>query len=314
MSDVVPLGTIFNGLKIGVVGAIGAGKSTLGENICKMYPGRIRFLTEFLNRKMLQTYIADPKQHAAAFQQSMVQNALNRQAFADLIVSLEPQCAVLIERPMVENVAFAMANHLMGYMTDAHWQFYQLMIEEEINLPQYRCDILCILFISDTVSYERMGTRSRPGEEKYTNRYLNILYRVHFIMILGWIMNVVTNRQRICIIPNDPFCTTDEALFKMETALRYGQNGLALIAPSQLEIHFRQRDEELTMNDGFPYHPIDWDEYQRNWRSDIAACEVTENIIVQYLNLSIKVYFLCNDPESARRCCTLDAAELKRWF
>lgn len=174
---------IFKGKKIGVVGKIAAGKTTLVENMERFFRehGVAVFAeTEGVNEQLLKLYCDNPARWAEVFQQErldscwMRQDNINkkREAFG-------PADAVgIVERPMYENRLFANANRRMGWLgADYLEEFYEPHMADRNNFP---CDLHIYLHRTNKESKQSQDERGREGEEQYTDQYLAVLGDEYF--------------------------------------------------------------------------------------------------------------------------------------
>ena len=171
-------------LRIGVVGNIGVGKSTLidamqfpplSTKLLSHFPStdgdeRVHSFQEHFNPNVLDAFYKDPKKHALIAQLEFFNGRLERQYEIDRARGI-----VLEDRTIFEDYhIFGKAQKIMGHMSDVEFEVYQhnynLMmqkIEEPTLLVYLRADI-------DTIM-GRIQKRGRDCERSIPRDYLELL-------------------------------------------------------------------------------------------------------------------------------------------
>jgi deoxyadenosine/deoxycytidine kinase len=174
---------VFKGKKLGVVGKIAAGKTTLVNNMSEFL--RNHGLTVFaevevVDNNLLSTYCEDPARYSEVFQTERLMACHYRQQIVEVQRSaFGPTTSVgIVERPLYENRLFANANHRMGWLSTEYLEnFYTPLMEQRNNFP---CDLLIYLFTTDSRSKSNQENRGREGEDKYSDMYLAYLGDEYF--------------------------------------------------------------------------------------------------------------------------------------
>jgi deoxyadenosine/deoxycytidine kinase len=180
----------------GVLGAIGVGKTHLvrdaaNENLAKF--------EEYTNHTSLQAYINDQEKQATLFQMVMMQGAVVRTmaAYETLDAAHKSNRApqgIAIERPMQENVIFALANHSAKKMSRTDLITYLRTVgqsakdleeflkrRQKANLPSIRT-IYVQPWAPEYMTMQRMIDRGRLAEDGYEDKYLSELADQYFMV------------------------------------------------------------------------------------------------------------------------------------
>jgi len=175
-----------NNKKLGIAGKIAAGKSTFLRN-AKTYleTKSIRPIVEEekVDGVLLQAYIGNPKEFASDFQTERAGACHHRQAIVNVKrEAFGNEQVALVERPLYENLVFALANQRCGNLTTSYIEdFYKPMLELKNNLP---CDLIIYLHVTDERSVHNQAVRDRAGEDAYRSEYLAVLGDEYFDFVL----------------------------------------------------------------------------------------------------------------------------------
>ncbi len=170
--------------RIGVIGNIGAGKSTLidafkqkplSTQLMSVWPDKtdeeqLHTFAEEFNPEVLDAFYKDPIKHAFTAQIEFFNGRLARQALIDRARGI-----ILEDRTIFEDYhIFGKAQKILGHLTEAEYLAYQrnynLMMEkiDEPNLVVYlRADTQTLL--------KRIEERGRDSEKSISPDYLNLL-------------------------------------------------------------------------------------------------------------------------------------------
>jgi deoxyadenosine/deoxycytidine kinase len=205
-------------LRIGVVGNIGVGKSTLIEamqapplstQLLSHFPStdgdaRVHSFQEHFCPKVLDAFYSDPKKHALIAQLEFFNGRLERQYEIDRARGI-----VLEDRTIFEDYhIFGKAQKIMGHMSDLEFQVYQnnynLMmqkIQEPTLLVYLRADINTIM--------SRIQKRGRDCERNIPRDYIELLN--------GLYENFVTRNTRCPVLVIDASPRADLDAYLRET-------------------------------------------------------------------------------------------------
>jgi len=175
-------------LRIGIVGNIGVGKSTLIEALqnpslskilltCFPNPeGNEKVLTfpEEFDEQVLDAFYKDPVNHAFMAQIEFLNGRLKRQARID-----EARGIVLEDRTIFEDYhIFGKAQRVSGNMSDEEFITYQRcynLMTDKMTEP----DLVIYLRANTDVLLERIKSRGRPSEQGIPHDYLNLLNNLY---------------------------------------------------------------------------------------------------------------------------------------
>jgi len=175
--------------KISVEGNIGAGKSTLIEELQEKYidDRRFLFLLEPVNqweeikdkngKNMLQKYYANPKKYAFAFQIMAFQTRL--QMLKDALEYIEDEVTTIIMERSLDADYHIFAKMLFEeeVMEEVEFQIYFKMATDA--LKEYGVDGMIWLDTDYEECFRRVGKRSREGEGKIGIDYLRKCNEYH---------------------------------------------------------------------------------------------------------------------------------------
>ena len=170
-------------LRVGIVGNIGVGKSTLSEAMISSpireillghLPSRSRhedlhmFQEEF-DPTVLDSFYKDPARHAFMAQVEFFNGRLARQKYID-----QARGIVLLDRTIREDYhIFGKAQKVMGHLTEAEYIAYQrnfnLMVEK-IRSP----DLIVYLRVDTDTLMRRIARRGRESERAISRDYLDL--------------------------------------------------------------------------------------------------------------------------------------------
>lgn len=233
----------FKGKKIGVVGKIAAGKTTLVRNMERFFRehGLTVFAeTELVDEDILKLYCENQAQYAESFQTERLMSCHYRQEIINVKrEAFGPSEAIgIVERPLYENELFAKANQRMGWLAQEYLEkFYTPLLEHRNNFP---CDLLIYLHTSNERSKENQEERGREGEEQYTDSYLAYLGDEYFNFVSKHVA------QGDCLVVDwSDFGDT-------ETLLRLAADVLAKKKPLPRVLRLdSSSDDELNSSGGF---------------------------------------------------------------
>jgi deoxyadenosine/deoxycytidine kinase len=153
---------------VAVSGTIGAGKSTLCENLSKS-TGWSVIREPVTANPYLEDFYADPERWAFAAQVFMVSHRF-QQALS------QPRAArsgegVLLDRCFHEDVVFAEVNHEMGNISDRDFETYLHLYESfcKVVAPP---EVMVYLRVPVSVALDRIRQRGRASEQVISEEYL----------------------------------------------------------------------------------------------------------------------------------------------
>jgi deoxyadenosine/deoxycytidine kinase len=153
---------------VGVVGPIGAGKSTLATGVAKSLGFRL-FPERVDDNPFFTRFAADPSTWTFRSQLAFMLNAVT-----DAMEARRSGGAV-IERPIHEMHAIFVRDQLRnGLITEEE----ELLLRQLVDIGDRaggRPDLLVAVVASPGVLYERIAGRARPGEEHYSLEYIERL-------------------------------------------------------------------------------------------------------------------------------------------
>ena len=163
------------GLVVAIEGLIGAGKSTLTNNLCQLC-GYTAFNEPVESNPFLVDYYDDPTRWAYAMQVNllwerfrMFQEATYRALRGELCIA---------DRSIYGDAAFALVQYKDKYFTDKEFKSYKTMHETIQPLLPY-CDLVIWLELSPEDTLERIKKRSRTCESNIPIEYLQDLYEAY---------------------------------------------------------------------------------------------------------------------------------------
>lgn len=175
-------------LRIGVVGSIGVGKTTLIEamqtpplstQLLNHFPSadgdeRVHSFQEQFNPNVLSAFYEDPKKHALIAQLEFFNGRLERQHEIDRARGI-----VLEDRTIFEDYhIFGKAQKIMGHMSDIEFEVYQ----HNYNLMMQKIDeptLLVYLRADVNTTVERIKKRGRDCERNIPRDYLELLHGLY---------------------------------------------------------------------------------------------------------------------------------------
>lgn len=175
-------------LRIGIVGNIGVGKSTLIENLqttalSKILLGcfktldgdeKVQTFPEEFDENVLDAFYKNPKQHAFMAQIEFLNGRLVRQSKIE-----QAKGIVLEDRTIFEDYhIFGKAQKILGSMTDEEFSTYQRcynLMTDHISEP----DLVIYLRAKTDILLERIKKRGRESEQLIPREYLDLLNNLY---------------------------------------------------------------------------------------------------------------------------------------
>lgn len=179
----------FTGHVITIEGIVGAGKSTFGKSLEKLFNSaglRAKFFPEYKNIPLLDQYITDMKKYAYSFQLVMLMKRIETYRIAHEFAS---QGGIsIIDRSLVGDITFARMQVAKGNISPQEFLIYENVIRsEEIFEP----DITVYLEASTDTVLKRIKERGIESEiNGYSREYLDTL-KENYEIVLSGIDNVV---------------------------------------------------------------------------------------------------------------------------
>jgi len=204
------------GVKIGICGEIGAGKSTAGHNLrtclSRLRPElKVDFSEESVPQRLLEKTNQQPTRWSDHFQTIMAMRAATRESLA---LSAAPD-VLFIERPLKENCVFADANVEVGNMSKEYYEeYYRPICTEHRETPEL--DLIVFLFVTEHTAAQRRDARHRPSEELYNNTYMNALGDAYF----RWVVECCSEQRMLVIDWNTDFAAPELLLARIAEALQ----------------------------------------------------------------------------------------------
>lgn len=175
-----------------ISGNIGAGKSTVIQELKKHHPG-VKFYNEKVHLwRLLQPYYENPKLYALSFQIILLG------LFQEL---LEYGFVVSERTPADSRHVFAEMLHDDGVLSEQEWQHYlQVYKYHEIN-PS----VIIYLQVDVDVAFDRIQFRNRRGEKAITLGYLQKLetYSQKWLEIMqkrGVVVHLIDSNQPLTVV------------------------------------------------------------------------------------------------------------------
>lgn len=158
-------------LNVGIVGAMGSGKTTLSEVLTERWRGSEKLTEKFEENPYLTDFYLKPKQLSFRSQMWFLANAVEQRSNG-----LNGHAEVMVEDPaVVSNFTFARAQFEIGWMTGKEWSAYKNLygIFEQTGKIQ-PCDFTIFLKTDPKVLIERVAGRGRDFEN-VTMAYMETL-------------------------------------------------------------------------------------------------------------------------------------------
>jgi deoxyguanosine kinase len=165
---------------IGVVGPIGAGKSTLAAGLAEGLGFRL-FTERVEDNPFFARFAADQATWAFRSQLAFMLNAV-----ADAMEARRGGPGAVIERPVHEMHAIFVCDQLCNRMIDEEEEMLLRKVVEIGDQAEGRPDLLVLVTASPEVLYERIGNRARPGEEHYSLDYIERLAQAYDDWLDRW--------------------------------------------------------------------------------------------------------------------------------
>ena len=109
---------LFNKLRIGVVGPMGAGKTSLVNFLSEDW--KMRVITEKFNKSpFLEKYYKDSKRYSFSSQTWFYENRISQ------IISFNKYKKAIVDNDLEGNKVFALAQYKMGFMSKDEYSLYQ---------------------------------------------------------------------------------------------------------------------------------------------------------------------------------------------
>jgi deoxyadenosine/deoxycytidine kinase len=200
---------------VGVVGPIGAGKSTLATRLAEGLGFRL-FAERVDENPFFQRFAADPSAWAFRSQLAFMLNAV-----ADAIEGRKGDLGAVIERPVNEMHAIFVRDQLRsGMISDEEEMLLRQVVEiggEVSGTP----DLLVAVSAPPTVLHDRIESRGRPGEENYSRQYIERLVHTYGEWLDAWDGPVIrVDTETRDFRRND--ANLSELIKKVTTTLRLG--------------------------------------------------------------------------------------------
>jgi len=150
---------------IGVAGIIGAGKSTLTNDIAARIPGAIAMHepvpedASTPGNPYLSDFYREPRRHAFAMQVYLLRARYRQHLRAALA-----ERTVIQDRTIYEDTVFAEMMHQVGHIDARDFATY-LALFEDFSLLLQRPDLIVYLDVDPEVALERVRRRARPAEK-----------------------------------------------------------------------------------------------------------------------------------------------------
>ncbi|HKT83199.1 MAG TPA: deoxynucleoside kinase [Solirubrobacterales bacterium] len=164
---------------VGVVGPIGAGKSTLASGLAESLGFRL-FTERVEDNPFFTRFAADPPTWVFRSQLAFMLNAV-----ADAVEARRSGGAV-IERPVHEMHAIFVRDQLRNRLITEQEELLLRQLVEIGDRAGGRPDLLVAVAASPEVLYERITNRARPGEEHYSREYIERLARSYDDWLRAW--------------------------------------------------------------------------------------------------------------------------------
>lgn len=164
-----------------VAGLIGAGKTTLVENMCEAAAGKATPLWESLEG--VEEFYKDPKLHAFPLQVQLLMQRLDHHQWVEEGESPKTDNLFLMDRSLYEDRAFAAM-----LCQASHFEVYdrlleRMLVKENVRHP----DWILFLEASPETALRRIQDRNRSCESGITLRYLQRLDEFYHSHFLPWV-------------------------------------------------------------------------------------------------------------------------------
>ncbi len=151
-------------------GMPGVGKSTLGQAMVATLNETgvpATYLAERIDDAALKEYLADMRGKAAAFQMNALRNRM--MVYFVAVQKASTGHAVVVDRGLVGDSAFAIMQRALGYFTDGEWDGYCAEVERA-RLKQ--ASVLVHLSCTPEMAIRRIATRDNKAESVYDPVYM----------------------------------------------------------------------------------------------------------------------------------------------
>jgi len=188
-------------------GGIGCGKTTLVNFLasCSDQAARSRHIhLETAHRNgTLESYLDSPHELAGMFQQWMFAECLMRSRMMDMLhdqaVSRRETVLQFLDRTLVGNRCFAIANTVQGFMRPKELRFYECASKGVADRP-FGCSVNIVLYARPITCMRRMHVRGDPEEVSgYLEKleYFRLLDQCLFLGVLGNLAHALDSSKRL---------------------------------------------------------------------------------------------------------------------
>ena len=204
---------------ISIDGSIGSGKTTLMKYVKEYYKNNpnIIFAREPVDKwsfvkdkngtEMIKLFYADQQKYAFSFQVMAITSRIS--IFREILNNtLDNDIIIITERSLyTDKHIFAKMLYDQGKMSDVEYQIYLSLFDEFIN----EFDVENVIYVKTKPEkcYERVHTRSRPGEELIPLSYLEECHNYHETFLDP---NSVLFKRRLILDGNQDIYTNENLI------------------------------------------------------------------------------------------------------
>lgn len=157
---------------VGVMGLIGAGKTTLADELSKVLKCEV-YHEIVVDNKYLEAFYNDMKKNSFLFQINLLNQRFEQQQY---IIWNDNNEFVIQDRTIYEDPIFATTLYEDGMLTELEYETYNRTYENVTKIMKNN-DVIIYLDVSPEKSFERIKKRNRNCEKGITLEYLKHLHK-----------------------------------------------------------------------------------------------------------------------------------------
>jgi len=161
-------------LKIGILGAIGAGKSTAVELLSKKFKSLNISLENVDENILLSKYYKEPKKYCFQLQKNFLEEKVNEYS-----TLFSKNKNFIIDSPFYSGASFVEMNYSEGNLTPDEYNLYKMLNKYYLKVCE-PLDLLIYLDCPSSILLKRIKKRGRCCESSINLEYLNRLSEEHY--------------------------------------------------------------------------------------------------------------------------------------